>query len=80
MKTSIKNVEDLRCLLGQTGGFRGGYVTDVQVSKRRLLDEASAARAGGTTVTVDTHRFARWFASRNHVTGVTDFSMFEQEG
>ena len=41
MKYQVVNIEDLRWLLGHTGGFRGGYVTDVQVSKRRLLDEAS---------------------------------------
>ena len=53
MKTPIKNVEDLRWLLGHTGGFRGGYVTDVQVTKRRLLDEASGREVlAGTTVTV----------------------------
>mgnify|MGYP001791824807 FL=1 len=51
MKCHIVNIEDLRWLLGHTGGFRGGYVPDVQVSKRRLLDEAPGrdVRAGGGT-------------------------------
>ena len=53
MKYHVVNIEDLRWLLGHTGGFRGGYVTDVQVSKRRLLDEASGREVlAGTTVTV----------------------------
>ena len=38
MQMPIKDVEDLRWLLGHTDGFRGGYVTDVQMSKRRLFD------------------------------------------
>ena len=41
MQMPIKDVEDLRWLLGHTDGFRGGYVTDVQMSKRRLFDEGS---------------------------------------
>ena len=45
MKYQIVSVDDVRWLLGHTGGFRGGYVTDVQVSKRRLLDEGTRARA-----------------------------------
>ena len=83
MKTSIKNVEDLRCLLGQTGGFRGGYVTDVQMSKRRLLDEASGREVlAGTTVTVVIRYRIRQMVrvAKLTMTGVTDFSMFEQEG
>ena len=83
MKTPIKNVEDLRCLLGHTGGFSGGYVTDVQVSKRRLLDEASGREVpAGTTVTVVIRYRVRQMArvAKLTMTGVTDFSMFEQEG
>ena len=33
MKYQVVSIEDVRWLLGHTGGFRGGYVTDVQVSK-----------------------------------------------
>ena len=83
MKTPIKNVEDLRWLLGYTGGFRGGYVTDVQVAKRRLLDEASGREVlAGTTVTVVIRYRIRQMARVAKLTmiGVTDFSMFEQEG
>jgi len=83
MKTPIKNVEDLRWLLGYTGGFRGGYVTDVQVAKRRLLDEASGREVlAGTTVTVVIRYRIRQMVrvAKLTMTGVTDFSMFEQEG
>ena len=83
MKQSIKSKEDVRWLLGHTGGFRGGYVTDVQVSKRRLLDEASGCEVpAGTTVTIviryRLHQMVR--VAKLTMTGVTDFSMFEQEG
>jgi len=83
MKCHVVNIEDLRWLLGHTGGFRGGYVTDVQVSKRRLLDEASGREVpAGTTVTVviryRIHQMSR--VAKLTMTGVTDFSMFEQEG
>ncbi|GIW55203.1 MAG: hypothetical protein KatS3mg082_1607 [Nitrospiraceae bacterium] len=41
----------LGCLHTRTG-FRGGYVTDVHVSKRRLFDEESGCDVlAGTTVT-----------------------------
>ncbi len=83
MQQSIKSKDDLRWLLGQTGGFRGGYVTDVQVSKRRLLDEASGREvAAGTTVMVVIRYRIRQMArvAKLTMTGVTDFSMFEQEG
>ena len=83
MKCHVVNIEDVRWLLAHTGGFRGGYVTDVQVSKRRLLDEASGREVpAGTTVTVviryGTHQMSR--VAKLTMTGVTDFSMFEQEG
>ena len=83
MKYQIVTVEDLRWLLGHTGGFRGGYVTDVQVSKRRVLDEASGREVpAGTTVTVVIRYHIRRMArvAKITMTGVTDFSMFEQEG
>jgi len=83
MKYQVVNIEDVRWLLGHTGGFRGGYVTDVQVSKRRLLDEASGREVlAGTTVTVVIRYHIRQMArvTKLTMTGVTDFSMFEQEG
>ena len=83
MKYQVVTIEDLRWLLGHTGGFRGGYVTDVQVLKRRLLDEASGREVpAGTTVTVVIRYHIRQMArvAKITMTGVTDFSMFEQEG
>jgi hypothetical protein len=79
----IKSVDDLRWLLGHTGGFRGGYVTDVQMSKRRLYDERSGREVlTDTTVTVVVRYSVRQMARVAKLTmaGVTDFSVFEQEG
>src|SRR4029453_14668482 len=61
----------------------GGYVTDVQMAKRRLFDEGSAREIlADTVVTVVVryclHQMAR--VAKLTMTGVTDFSMFEQEG
>lgn len=83
MQVSIKNVEDLRWLIGHTGGFRGGYVTDVQMSKRRLYDEGSARDIlADTVVTVVVRYCLRQMerVAKLTMTGVTDFSIFEQEG
>jgi hypothetical protein len=83
MKYHVATIEDVRWLLGHSGGFRGGYVTDVQVSKRRLLDEASGREVpAGTQVTVVIRYRIRQMARVAKLTmiGVTDFSMFEQEG
>ena len=83
MNVPIKNVEDLRWLLGHTGGFRGGYVTDVQMAKRRLFDEGSAREVlADTVVTVVVRYCLRQMERVAKLTmmGVTDFSVFEQEG
>jgi len=83
VKQSIKHVDDLRWLLGHTGGFRGGYVTDVQMSKRRLFDEGSAREVlADTSVTVVVRYRLRQMerVAKLTMTGVTDFSIFEQEG
>lgn len=80
---SIKNVEDLRWLMGHTGGFRGGYVTDVQMSKRRLFDEGSSREVLTDMVVVVVVRYRLTQlerVARLTMTGVTDFSIFEQEG
>lgn len=83
MKHSLKNVEDLRWLIGHTGGFRSGYVTDVQMSKRRLFDEGSGREVpAGTTVAVTIRYEIRGMVrvAKLTMTGVTDFSIFEQDG
>jgi hypothetical protein len=83
MQIPIKDVEDLRWLLGHTGGFRGGYVTDVQMTKRRLFDEGSAREVlADTLVTIVVRYHLRQMERVAKLTmrGVTDFSVFEQEG
>jgi hypothetical protein len=83
MKHPIKSKEDLRWLLGHTGGFRGGYVTDVQMSKRRLYDEGSGRDVLTDTIVSVVIRYRiRQVARVAKLTmqGVTDFSIFEQEG
>lgn len=83
MKHPVKSKEDLRWLLGHTGGFRGGYVTDVQMSKRRLYDEGSGREVLTDTIVSVVIRYRiRQMARVAKLTmqGVTDFSIFEQEG
>ena len=83
MQMPIKDVEDLRLLLGHTGGFRGGYVTDVRMSKRRLFDEGSGREVLADTVVTVVIRYSLRHMERVAkltMRGVTDFSVFEQEG
>ena len=80
---TIKHAEDLRWLIGHTGGFRAGYVTEVQILKRRLFDEGSTRHIpAGTTIAVTIHYEIRGLArvAKLTMTGVTDFSVFEQDG
>lgn len=82
MQQQIKTAEDLRWLIAHTGGFRSGYVTDVQMSKRRLFDEESGRDVlAGTTVSVTIRYVIRDAVrvAKLMMTGVTDFSVFEQE-
>lgn len=79
----IQNAEDLRWLIGHTGGFRSGYVTDMQISKRRLFDEGSGREVpAGTTISVTIRYEVRGLVrvAKLTMTGVTDFSVFEQDG
>jgi hypothetical protein len=83
MRHEIKTVDDLRWLIAHTGGFRSGYVTDVHMSKRRLFDEESGREVpAGTTVSVtiryQLNNLIR--VAKLTMTGVTDFSLLEQEG
>lgn len=83
MKHTIRNTDDLRWLIGHTGGFRSGYVTDVQMTKRRLFDEETGRDVlADTTVTLTIRYQVRGVVrvARLIMTGVTDFSIFEQEG
>lgn len=83
MQQTIKTGDDLRWLMAHTGGFRSGYVTEVYMSKRRLFDEESGREIpAGTTVSV-TIRYplaGSIRVAKLTMTGVTDFSLLEQEG
>lgn len=79
----IQNADDLRWLIGHTGGFRSGYVTDIRITKRRLFDEGSGREVpAGTTISVTIRYEVRGFVrvATLTMTGVTDFSVFEQDG
>ncbi|MEK7299745.1 MAG: hypothetical protein AAB072_01490, partial [Nitrospirota bacterium] len=83
MQHAIKTVEDLRWLMAHTGGFRSGYVTDMQMSKRRLFDEESGRDVlADTTVSMTIRYQLRGMVrvAKLVMNGVTDFSIFEQEG
>ena len=79
----IQNADDLRWLIGHTGGFRSGYVTDIRITKRRLFDEGSGREVpAGTTIAVTIRYEVRELVrvATLTMTGVTDFSVFEQDG
>ena len=80
MKTPIKNVRPRGA--GPYGRIRGGYVTDVQMSKRRLFDERSSRDVlADTTVTVVVrYCLRRMERVRKPPCGSDRFSVFEQEG
>ena len=83
MTHSIKTVDDLRWLLARTAGFRGGHITDVHLSKRRIFDEASGREvmAGSmATVVVRYHTQGILRVAKLTMLGVTDLSLFEQDG
>jgi hypothetical protein len=83
MKYLLKHADDLHWFLAHTNGFRGGYITDVRMSKKRLFDEESKRDVlVGTTVAVVVRYCAREMlrVARLTMQGVSDFSILEQEG
>jgi hypothetical protein len=83
MKHLLKQPDDLRWFLTHTNAFRGGYVTDVQMSKKRLFHEDSGRDLlVGTIVTVVVQYCAGEMlrVARLTMSGVSDFSILEQEG
>ena len=87
----IKTADDVEWFLHHTQAFRDGRVTDLHVHKQHLFDESSGHEvAAGTILTVViryelTVRGIADFYAVNRVAkltmkGVTDFSVFEQEG
>lgn len=87
----VKSADDVAWFLNHTHAFQGGQVTDLHVRKQHLFDESSGHHvAAGTALTMmiryelsiagsegqyDINRVAKLT-----MTGVTDFSVFEQEG
>ncbi|MFQ5932601.1 MAG: hypothetical protein ACE5MM_09345, partial [Nitrospiraceae bacterium] len=91
MVRRIRTAQDLAWLLDHTHAFQGGQLTDLHVHKQRLFDEASCREiVAGTTLTavIRYERPVREYDGLYAVTrvakltmmGVTDFSVFEQEG
>lgn len=91
MHRLIKSADDLAWLLAHTGAFQGGQVTELHIQKRRLFDELSRRDVTmGTIITALIHyevavpgyaeRCAMTRVARLSMRGVTDFSVFEQEG
>src|SRR5574341_1798003 len=91
VKYRIKTAEDLAWLMEHTRGFRGGQVLELHVQKRRVFDEASGRDVDAGTVVGAAIRYDRTLrrteglyavtrVARLTMTGVTDFSIFEQEG
>ncbi|MGH7230732.1 MAG: hypothetical protein ACREJU_05150 [Nitrospiraceae bacterium] len=91
MMRRIKSAIDLAWFLRHTQAFQGGHVTDLHVHKQHLLDESSGHEvAAGTILTVTIRYEPSIRESEGSYTisrvakltmkGVTDFSVFEQEG
>ncbi len=91
MRCAIKTAEDLAWLMRHTHRFRGGQVSDLHVHKRRLYDECTGREVtAGTAITavirydlsprggLGLHVVTR--VAKLTMIGVTDFSIFEQEG
>ena len=91
VRQRIRNPEDLTWLLSHTHRFRAGQVADIHVHKRRLFDEGTGREVtAGTVLTVviryesssPAHDgpFGITRVAKLTMYGVTDFSVFEQEG
>jgi hypothetical protein len=83
VKHLLKQADDLRWFVAHTNGFRGGYITDVQMSKKRMFDEDTGLDLlVGTTVTVVVRYCVNGMlcTARLVMNGVSDFSILEQEG
>jgi hypothetical protein len=91
MPRRIKTAEDLAWLLEHTHAFKGGQVTDLHVHKQRVFDETSGRDVTSGTVITAMIRYelaikggdslyAITRVAKLTMLGVTDFSIFEQEG
>ena len=91
MKQRIRNAEELAWFLNHTQRFQGGHVIDLHVQKRRLFDEGTGREiTAGTQMTAVIRYnisplgleggYGITRVARLNMMGVTDFSIFEQEG
>ena len=83
MTHSITTADDVRWLLTHTQGFLGGRVMDVHLAKRWMYDEESGRdlSAGSVvTVVVRYHLHGILRIAKLTLQGVSDFSVFEQDG
>jgi hypothetical protein len=91
MSRRIKTTEDVAWLLEHTHAFKGGQVTDLHVHKQRLFDEVSGRDVTTGTVITAVIRYelvvrggdclyAVTRVAKLTMLGVTDFSIFQQEG
>jgi len=91
MPRRIKSPEELRWLIEHTHGFHGGQISDVQIRKQRLFDETSGRELTAGTLITLTIRYEHLAAgddpllavhrvAKLTMRGVTDFSVFEQDG
>jgi hypothetical protein len=91
MGRRIKSPEDLSWLMEHAQAFRGGQISDLHVRKQRLLEETTGREfVAGTTIALiiryepaaatDQDLFSISRVARLVMKGVTDFSVFEQEG
>ena len=91
MPRRIKTPDDLAWLLGHSRSFHGGQINELNVRKQRLFDEASGREVVAGTVLTAVIRYevavrgpeglyAVTRVARLTMRGVTDLSIFEQEG
>ena len=89
MARVIKCGSDLAWLLTHTGTFHGGHITDLSLHKQRLLDEKTGRDIPAGTTMIMVIQYEPPLAgvdsslrrvARLTLKGVSDFSVFEQEG
>lgn len=87
----IRTAEDLAWLLDHSDAFQGGQLLELHVHKQRLFDESSSREIVAGTVLTAVIRYERSVSEHGDLVpvtrvakltmrGVTDFSIFEQEG
>src|SRR5579885_1953141 len=91
MKHRVKTAEDLAWLMEHTRKFQSGQVLELHVEKRRIFDEMSGKDVSSGTVVTALIRYDRTLrgmegpyavtrVAKLTMRGVTDFSIFGQEG